>query len=234
MIWPQKLEVQAGCINFGILQHQEKIKEAKLSYSIAEALLTFSGTQGTLGASYTLLHTLKTILGGCQGLPSVPAFHGELLLAINRLESIANVKAKSMLQKEVLEKGATAALEKVQKEGIKPSPVLQASIDVLKQGKLLEEVKDVDITDDVTWAEMNECVRNMLTVSSLAVEEIKFFYPNCMDRIKSFTFKVEVCVNRMFEKVEHHLKTGKAIIGKYRLTGKGSKHVTCLPHAGHD
>eukprot|EP00913_Durusdinium_trenchii_P002667 g2468.t1 len=141
-------------------------------------------------------------------------------LACERFELLADQFAKEHLLALLRSGGAKSALDFVQTQKIQPSPGLQMSIDVLKQGQLLEEltalVENYEPTaqDDKDFSRITQAIKSMLTVSSLSIEDVKHFYPDVPEKIQKFQAFVEKDMTQLFQSAMACIKKGSTLVEK--------------------
>ena len=208
-----------------------KSAEQKATSSLATLLLDFADGEDGVSEACRLLHSVKATLHSCQGLERVPPFFREGKLACERSELLADQFAKEHLLALLRSGGAKSALDFVQTQKIQPSPGLQMSIDVLKQGQLLEEltalVENYEPTaqDDKDFSRITQAIKSMLTVSSLSIEDVKHFYPDVPEKIQKFQAFVEKDMTQLFQSAMACIKKGSTLVEKYRLGQEQEKRA---------
>lgn len=213
VLWSDNLP---GSLNVNILRPVENVKGARLTLNLANGLLSYAmEREPSLHKGFKTLHILKLCLSGGENLESIPVWLKEGKLAAGRFELLLDSAGKQMLKKVVAEQGASAALDKIQQSDIEVTAGLQQAVNVLKQAKLLDEIK-ADFTPAEDLSTTSHCMKLMLTASSLSIEDIRYFYPEVPERIRSFSTTVESHMDSVFGKIEAHLKFGTKFLSDYR------------------
>lgn len=174
-----------------------------------------SEPEPSLAHSFKTLWALKAVLSSCQALERHPQWIREAKLACDRLELALDIKGRQRL-KELAHKSKVAdALEYVQSEQILATPGFQKAVDVLKQAKMFEDLSSQ--FDPKTPHDTIQCVKVMLTLCTLDIECIRFFYPDMVEKVNDYTGKVEKHMEEQFGKIEAGIKDGRAQVKSYRL-----------------
>ena len=161
--------------------------------------------------------TLATVLAGCNLLEGLPAWVREAKLAAGRLEMSLHSHAKKEWKALVASKGIQQAVKEIEAQKLKLSPDLSKLWDVLKQGQTLQALKEkAEEIDNGNSSVFIQQVKVMLTVSSLDVASILFFFPDMEEAIQQFLSKVTQAVMDGLKKIQQFIKTGVGHMEPYR------------------
>eukprot|EP00435_Cladocopium_sp_Y103_P028421 s4337_g7.t1 len=173
----------------------------KLRSELAGAFLEYGEhAQPDLPQSCALALNLKRVLGMCQRLEGLPRWVREGRLALERFELQLTSQAKAEWKALLDSNGIDYTLKVV--EGGKVGQVdLNAEMDgalaVLKQGKTLSDLSSFSLES----ATLVQKAKHLLTVSSLGVEQIKFFFPDVMETVSNFKAQVTKMVVEGLEQI---------------------------------
>lgn len=211
------LSAAAGLVNVHLIQTTPRALYRAAS-DLSTILMDFVTTETPdLSTFFATLSSLKTVLNSCQSLEIIPRWVTDGNLACDRFTLLCDQEGKSFLKKIVLESGAAAALEKVQSMKIQATPDFQNALDVLKQGKLLDDVTQGKTAKlDEEMSHTCQAVKSMMTLSSLAIEDIKLFFPGVEEKLRTFQAEVEAHLEKVFVSSEKFIKKGAGLIHKYR------------------
>lgn len=205
----------------------------KATSDLATLLLEFANSEPDFAFACNTLAKFKTTLNSCKSFEVIPAWLKEAKLACDRLELVADQRGRDWLKQLVAESGPAAALDVVQEKKIQPTAAFQSSVDVLKQAKLLEQVtKDDTTTPKPDLSDTCQFARNLLTLSSLSIEDIKLFFPDLEQKFTQFQVMMEAHMDKVFTETMTFVQTGSKAIHKYRQS-EGCEHTvpynTCGP-----
>lgn len=174
-----------------------------------------------------VLSTMKTKINAISGdgnatalaCEAMPPWVTDAKQACQRLEMLLDKSGRDKLKALANEAhGVSGALDWIQSEKLVMTPGLQQCVDVLKQAKLLKDTGaefTVPVKEDLKGTCV--CVKNMLTICSLQIEDIKFFFPDAAEHVATFQSTVEAHMEGRFVMIERWVRAGKEMITKFRL-----------------
>lgn len=195
---------------------RKDMEKNKATSELACAFLEYGEhVEPDLLQSCAMAMNLKRVLTMCQRLEGLPGWVREGRLALDRFEVQLTSQAKAEWKALLDSHGIDHTLKMV--EGGKLGQVdLNVEIDgalaVLKQGKTLSELSKFDLES----ATLVQKARYLLTVSTLQVEAIKFFFPDVMETVSDFKAKVTKMVMEGLDQISASTKPVEKILSKYR------------------
>lgn len=210
----------AGLIFSNVLREGDDGQTGRAFANFAESVLTFAmEDEPTLALGFQNLRSLKNAIHATQTLEAIPPWVTDAKQACQRLEMLLDKSGRDKLKALANEAhGVSGALDWIQSEKLVMTPGLQQCVDVLKQAKLLKDTGaefTVPVKEDLKGTCV--CVKNMLTICSLQIEDIKFFFPDAAEHVATFQSTVEAHMEERFVMIERWVRAGKEMITKFRL-----------------
>lgn len=204
-------------VSANILQGDKKVVH-KATAELAQLLSNFSVSDDSgVTHAFQTLSGFKTVLNSCKTLESFPSWLKEAKLACDRLEVLVDIKGKEWLSGLVKGNSPAHALDKVQELKVDATPAFQGSLDVLKQAGLLEELMKKDTPmPNKDLSDTSQHVKTMLTIASLAIEDIKLFFPDVPNKVADFQSVVEKHMDAVFSDIKSLVKSGSDVIHRFR------------------
>lgn len=204
----------------GIILRQDVVTNMAIS-QLAKVLYDFGGkgSQATLHEACEFFYNLKGALAKVNKLEDLPAWAREGRLACDRFELHLHVAGRSYLKDLVSKEGIDGAAAAVEKLEIKPSPCFEKMLEVVRQGPSIKTLNlDEPLPGDIGG--VTKQIKNMLTMSTLPIEDVKCFFPELDKNIQQYNEKVLKNMDHVLEKVEACVRLGKAKVDKYRRPSK--------------
>ncbi|CAK9074797.1 unnamed protein product, partial [Durusdinium trenchii] len=152
---------------------------------------------------------LQNTLALCHKLEGLPKWVKEGRLALDRFDQQLTNVGKHEWKQLLATDGPVKALQVIQDQKLELSPELDKLVGVLKQAHVLQGLVSSP-TDPLT-----QQAKALLTIDSLEIENIKFFFPDLMDTLSSFRSQAHENLSAGLSKIEDMLKTGKGKVSKY-------------------
>ena len=195
---------------------RKDMEKNKAASELACAVLEYGEhAQPDLPQSCMMAVNLKRVLTICQRLEGLPGWVREGRLALERFEVQLTSQAKAEWKALLDSHGIDHALKMVEagKLGqVDLNVELDGALAVLKQGKALSELSKFDLES----ATLVEKAKHLLTVATLQVEAIKFFFPDAMETVADFKAKVTKMVVEGLEQINANTKSVEKNLSKYR------------------
>lgn len=154
--------------------------------------------------------TVQKVLSDCQKLEGLPGWVKEGRLAVERFSLLLTEHAKKEWSSKIQSQGLADALGSIQKEKLTLSPDLTKCLSVLKYGKLLQELgsePSVSLIQDV---------KNLFTIESLEIEDIKFFFPEVPEKVTMFRAQATTSAMTGLKEIEDFIKEGRKLLSDFR------------------
>ena len=163
----------------------------------------------------TLCHfasSARTVISGAQRLEGLPAWVRELRLASDRFEIALTEFGRKLWAERIQREGCDPLLSEMEKDAVELNPGLDKALRVIQQSKTMSNLS----SDPAADSDVLQHIKSLITLDSLEIEEIKFFFPDCVEKMLSFQATVTKLALEKLDEVETHVKTGRDLIGKYR------------------
>lgn len=164
-----------------------------------------------LKASCAARASLHRCLAKCHKLDGLPPWVKEGKLAVERFDTQLTVQGMREFKQLVVAGGPEKAVQAIQKDAIELGPDLDKALGVLRQAQLLQSLSSSP--DDP----LPQQAKTLLTIDSLEIENIKFFFPDVIDTLTKFRAKAHENMAEGLGKVEEAIKNAQTKLCKYRL-----------------
>ena len=161
-------------------------------------------------------------------LEGLPPWVREGKLALGRLQVTLQVRAKNEWKDLVASKGIQQAVKEIEAQKLKLSAELDKLWAVLRQGQTLQTLKEKG--EEVINGDSNTLisqVKIMLTISSLDVSSILFFFPDMEAAIQQFQSKVTQTVMHGLDKIQDFVVRGVDNMNPYRQGRAVLRFISC-------
>ena len=177
----------------------------------------------SLKASCTFAAGVQLALASCERLDGLPKWVRETRLALDRFLCVLTGEVKASWKASLAVEGIDNLVSKVEAEKLTLPSALEKSFRVVKHGHW---VGDINVLQTEPSAEtLLANVKLMLTIDSLEIEEIRYFFPNVPDEIRVFRNKVTDLVEADLKKIKDLVVEGQKCLAPYR-PGQIEQHLS--------
>ena len=136
-------------------------------------------------------------------------------MACDRFELRLDSAGRSYLKDLVTKHGIDGAATEINKVKIKPSACLEKMMEVVRQAPSIKAL-DTKEEKSMECGAIAKQVKNMLSLGSLPIEDIKRLYPELTTLMQEYNEKVLANMDEVLQSVEACVRSGKEKVDKYR------------------